>query len=204
MARARNWRCWRQRIRDILPASRPIAGNLRQTDLSVPDIHCGACIHTVEKTLGALEGVGSARINLSSKRITIKRRADIETPPDFIETSRSVGYEAHLFEVDSDARDGTLPELIRALAVSGFAAGTLNLTGPLVIKAATAANDSFLAEMLRRMPAAEQRRSAYCRIADRASALYAPVVHLSAALTLLGWMLVEVIGIMPSPLPWPC
>ena len=93
--------------REILLACRPIAGNLRQTDLSVPDVHCGACIHTVEKALGALEGVGSARVNLSTKRVTIKRRADIGTPPDFIETLRNVGYEAHLFEVDSDARDGT-------------------------------------------------------------------------------------------------
>lgn len=366
--------------REILLASRPIAGNLRQTDLSVPDVHCGACIHTVEKALGGLKGVSSARVNLSTKRVTIKWRADIEVPPDFIETLRNVGYDAHLFEVDGDAKDGTLSELIRALAVSGFAAsnimlfsvsvwsgaepatrdlfhglsalivlptllyagrvffhsawqalrhgrtnmdvpislgvslafgmslyetathgphayfdasvsllfflligrtldhmmrerarvavkglarlaargalvqqadgsqtylpvaeirpgmiillaagervpvdavvtqglseldvslvtgesvpqpaqpgaelraGTLNLTGPLTIAATSAANDSFLAEMLRMMEAAEQGRSTYRRIADRASALYAPVVHLTALITLIGWMFVE-------------
>ena len=68
--------------REILLASRPIAGNLRQTDLSVPDVHCGACIHTVEKALGGLKGVSSARVNLSTKRVTIKWRADLDTPPD--------------------------------------------------------------------------------------------------------------------------
>lgn len=366
--------------REILLASRPIAGNLRQTDLSVPDVHCGACIHTVEKALGGLKGVSSARVNLSSKRVTIKWRADLDTPPPFIETLRNVGYDAHLFEVDGDTKDATLAELIRALAVSGFAAGnimlfsvsvwsgaepatrdlfhglsalialptliyagrpffrsawqalrhgrtnmdvpislgvslafgmslyetaiqgphayfdasvsllfflligrtldhmmrerarvavkglarlaargalvqqtdgsqtylpvaeikpdmtillaagervpvdavvtqglseldvslvtgesvpqpaqpgaelragTLNLTGPLTITATAAANDSFLAEMLRMMEAAEQGRSAYRRVADRASSLYAPVVHLTALLTLIGWMFIE-------------
>ncbi len=58
-------------------------------------------------------------------------------------------------------------------------AGTLNLTGPLTIVATAAAKDSFLAEMVQMMEAAESGRSAYRRIADRASRLYAPVVHLT-------------------------
>jgi Cu2+-exporting ATPase len=68
-------------------------------------------------------------------------------------------------------------------------AGTLNLTGPLTIQATAVAGDSFLAEMLRMMEAAEQGRSHYRRIADRAAGLYAPVVHLTAALTLVGWLI---------------
>ena len=67
-------------------------------------------------------------------------------------------------------------------------AGTLNLTGPLTLAATARADESFLAEMMRMMEAAEGGRSRYRRIADRASALYAPLVHSAAFVTFLGWM----------------
>jgi len=361
---------------ELLLASREIGDGLRQTDLSVPGVHCGGCIRKIETTIGAMPGVEQARVNLSTRRMTIHWRAD--APPPFIETLNSIGYDSHLHDTAADAKDGTLTELIRALAVAGFAAGnimllsvsiwsgaepatrdlfhwisaaialpalaysgriffrsawqslrhgqtnmdvpisigvllafglsiyetihrgphayfdaaisllfflligrtldhmmrerarvavkglarlagrgalvlrpdgtrvylpvneivpgmtilltagervpvdarvlkglsdldcslvsgesipqpaqvdsllqagTLNLTGPLTIVATAAAKDSFLAEMIRMMEAAESGRSIYRRIADRASRLYAPVVHLAALLTFIGWMI---------------
>ena len=67
-------------------------------------------------------------------------------------------------------------------------AGTLNLTGSLVVEATRAAKDSFLSEMVAMMEAAESGRAGYRRLADRASAIYAPVVHLTALVTLIGWV----------------
>lgn len=363
---------------EILLASRTIGENLRQTDLSVPDIHCGGCIQKIEKALAALPGVENARVNLSTKRVCIRWRGAV-APPPMVETLAKIGYDAHLYDTTHDGKDATLTALVRALAVAGFAAsnimllsvsiwsgadaatrdlfhwisalialpaliysgriffrsaweslrhgqtnmdvpisigvvlafgmsfyetihhgphayfdaaisllfflligrtldhvmrekariavkglanlaargalvlapdgtrsylpvekiepgmtiliaageripvdarvtkgeseldcslisgeslpqyvgqgavlqaGTLNLTGPLTVAATAAAKDSFLAEMVRMMEAAESGRSPYRRIADRASRLYAPVVHLTALLTFIGWMII--------------
>ncbi|CAN5406955.1 cation-translocating P-type ATPase [soil metagenome] len=361
---------------EVLLASHIVDDGVRQTDLSVPSIHCGGCIQTIEAALSALPGVEKARVNLSTKRVAIRWQAD-KGPPPLIATLEKTGYRAHLNDIDADAKDETLTELIRALAVAGFAAsnimllsvsiwagaepatrnmfhwisaliacpaliysghvffqsawrslrygrtnmdvpisvgvllafgmslyetihhgvhayfdasitllfflligrtldhmmrerarnavkglarlssrgalvirndgthsylpvgeiqpgmtillpagervpvdarvtqgiseidcalvtgeslpqqaitgstlsaGTLNLTGPLTIVATAAAKDSFLAEMMRMMEAAEAGRSVYRRIADRTARLYAPVVHLTALLTFIGWL----------------
>ncbi|KQR69381.1 cation-translocating P-type ATPase [Rhizobium sp. Leaf341] len=90
-------------------------------------------------------------------------------------------------ELDCSLATGeSAPRSIRA--GSQLLAGTHNLSGALVIRATAAAKDSFLAEMVGLMEAAEQGRGIYRRLADRASALYSPVVHLTALLTFIGWM----------------
>ena len=111
---------------ELLLASHDLGKGLRQTDLSVPTIHCGGCIQKIEKTLDALPGVEQARVNLSARRVTIRWRAD-GTPPPLIESLRRIGYEAHLYDADADSKDGTVAKLVRALAVAGFAASNIML-----------------------------------------------------------------------------
>ncbi|MCX8100110.1 MAG: heavy metal translocating P-type ATPase [Geminicoccaceae bacterium] len=68
-------------------------------------------------------------------------------------------------------------------------AGTLNLGPPLRVRVAAVGEGTLLAEIVRLMEAAEQRRSRFVALADRVARLYAPFVHTLAALTLLGWLL---------------
>jgi Cu2+-exporting ATPase len=68
-------------------------------------------------------------------------------------------------------------------------AGAINLSAPLRIRLTHVAEDTALAEIARLMDEAGQSRSSYVRIADRASRLYAPVVHSLAALAFVGWMM---------------
>lgn len=362
---------------EVLFSARSLGDDLRQVEFSVPQVHCAACISTVENGLLALPAVEGARVNLSTKRVTVKWKG--EALPPLVPTLAQLGYVPNLTDDIAAGRDGTLSELLRAVAVSGFAAsnimllsvsvwsgaegatrdlfhwvsalialpammyagriyyrsawsvlkhgrmnmdvpiaigitmayalslyetihsgahayfdasvtllfflligrtldhvmrekartavvglarlqprgalvidpaggreyrpvgeieagmtilvaageripvdavvtdghsdldcslvngesapqavasgatvraGTLNLTGPLTMRAIAAASDSFLSEMLRMMEAAEGGRARYRRIADRVSAMYAPVVHLTALLTLIGWVLV--------------
>ncbi len=356
-------------------SARDLGEGVYQAEFSVPAVHCGACIQTIESNLSKLAGVEAARVNLSTRRVSVRWRG--EALPPVVATLARLGYAPTVFDEPEGRKDRTLSELLVAVAVAGFAAGnimllsvsvwsgaegatrdlfhwvsalialpamifagriyyrsawgalrhgrmnmdvpiaigitmayalslyetihsgrhayfdasvtllfflligrtldhvmrerartavrglarlaprgalvvaadgsrdyrplgeiepgmrilvaageripvdaaiergasdidrslvtgesapqqvaegdsiqagTLNLTGPLTLIAAAKAEDSFLAEMLRMMEAAEGGRARYRRIADRVSAAYAPVVHLTALLTFLGWM----------------
>ncbi len=71
-------------------------------------------------------------------------------------------------------------------------AGSVNLGDPLTGRAAGAAEESLLADIERMLEAGEQRRSRYRRISDRAVSLYVPLVHTTAALTFVGWLMAGV------------
>jgi Cu2+-exporting ATPase len=73
-------------------------------------------------------------------------------------------------------------------------AGALNLSGRLILRAAARSEDSAVAAIARLMEAGAQSRSAYVRLADKAAALYVPIVHTLALLTFAG---VWAIGLGP-------
>jgi Cu2+-exporting ATPase len=81
-------------------------------------------------------------------------------------------------------------ETLPAKAGPGTAvhAGTLNLSGALRVRVSAASEGTLLAEIARLLENAVQARSRYLRLADRASRLYAPVVHATALLTMIGWV----------------
>ena len=111
---------------EILLASRRIEDDLLQTDLSVPSAHCGGCIAAVERALSRLEGVVSARLNLTTRRATVQWRAGGPVPP-FIHALADAGYEATLSSREDADDDPEFTRLVRATAVAGFAAMNIML-----------------------------------------------------------------------------
>lgn len=122
---------------EILLASKTAGDGLRRSDLAVPDMHCGACLHKVETALGRLDGVSEARANLSARRVSVIWRG--EAPPPMIPALHKVGYDAHLFDAADDRTDPVLSNLLRSLAVAGFAASNIMLLSVSVWSGAEAA-----------------------------------------------------------------
>lgn len=73
-------------------------------------------------------------------------------------------------------------------------AGTLNLGQPILVEARRPGESSTLAEMVRLMEAAEQRRGRHVAFADRMVRLYTPAVHGLALATFLGWLVLGGVG----------
>jgi Cu+-exporting ATPase len=69
--------------------------------------------------------------------------------------------------------------------------GTLNLDGPLVLRATAVGAASTLAQMQRLLSQAQSSRAPMQRLADRASAIFVPTVLVLAALTFTVWSIAE-------------
>jgi Cu2+-exporting ATPase len=66
--------------------------------------------------------------------------------------------------------------------------GSLNHSGALTMRVTAAGEGTLIDEIERLLDKASSARSRYLRLSDRAARLYAPLVHATAALTLLGWI----------------
>jgi Cu2+-exporting ATPase len=68
-------------------------------------------------------------------------------------------------------------------------AGCTNYSGALTLQVTAAGGSSLIDEIENLLNKAASAKSRTMRLADRASRIYAPVVHLTAALTLVGWLI---------------
>ncbi|WP_282170443.1 heavy metal translocating P-type ATPase [Ruegeria atlantica] len=125
--------------------ARPVPEDV-QIALSLPGIHCSACIANVERALNAHPGVEDARVNLTLKRAMVKAAAETHAA-DLIPVLERAGYEAH--ELDPGALSATQSDkagrdLLMRLAVAGFASMNVMLLSVSVWSGATdATRDLF-------------------------------------------------------------
>ncbi|MDB5508347.1 MAG: cadA [Hyphomicrobiales bacterium] len=68
-------------------------------------------------------------------------------------------------------------------------AGAMNFDGALTVEVTAAGQGTLLDEVARLIEKAGAAKSRYMRLADRAARIYAPMVHVAAAATLVFWLL---------------
>lgn len=115
---------------------------LKRIEFIVPGANRAACMPEIEGALKGLGGVRSARVNLTGRRVAVVYEDGALEPQSLIDALAAIGYLARPF----DPREtGLLKEdeegrkLLRALAVSGFAAANVMLLSVSVWSGAEAA-----------------------------------------------------------------
>jgi Cu2+-exporting ATPase len=128
---------------EIALASHPLGEGLQQLDLSVPDVHCGDCIVTLEKALSRLPYVRSARVNLTSRRVSCvyhEQTSDGPTDPaGIIAAIHATGYRTNLLTQADSHSERAKNQLLLAVGVCGFAAANIMLLSVSVWSGADAA-----------------------------------------------------------------
>ncbi|WP_155197386.1 cation-translocating P-type ATPase [Roseibium hamelinense] len=92
-------------------------------DLAVEGITCAACMGEIERGLSHLPGIKTARVNLTNQRLAVDWDQQQTAADDIVATLSRLGYKAHPFDPASnkDRQDKTGRQLLRCMAVSGFA-----------------------------------------------------------------------------------
>ncbi|MFN4222733.1 MAG: heavy metal translocating P-type ATPase, partial [Novosphingobium meiothermophilum] len=89
------------------------------TVLAVPGMHCAGCMGKVERALAALEGVTSARTNLTARTVEVVHAPLVETPA-LLAALAATGFEAQPRQLETEPVSAVKP-LLAPLAVAAFA-----------------------------------------------------------------------------------
>jgi Cu2+-exporting ATPase len=97
--------------------------------LAVDGVQCGACVWLIESVLARESGVVRGRVNMTTRRLSLAWKG-VEADADrLVDAIEKLGYRLVPFDAKSlaTARDQREKQLLRALAVAGFAAGNVML-----------------------------------------------------------------------------
>jgi len=96
--------------------------------LAVDEMHCGACLRSVERAALRIPGVDSARASLAAKRLAVTYDPTIAGEVDVIAALDRIGFAAAPIETaKQDRGDARQKYLLRCVAVAGFAAMNIML-----------------------------------------------------------------------------
>lgn len=66
---------------------------MKQEVLSVPEVHCGHCVSSIEGAVGALEGVTEVKVNLDARDVTVSFEEAQVTIDKIVSAIEEQGYE---------------------------------------------------------------------------------------------------------------
>ena len=90
------------------------------TVLVVPGMHCAGCMAKVERGLTALDGVTSARVNLTARQVRVDHDPALGIPV-LVEALQDVGFASQPRGEDLAPPPSAVKPLLPPLAVAGFA-----------------------------------------------------------------------------------
>ncbi|CAO3418364.1 heavy metal translocating P-type ATPase [Azospirillum endophyticum] len=114
---------------DYEPHARAEADGSRSLHLMVDGMQCAACVWLIESALSRRPGVGHARMNMTTRRLTVRWDPKTTDANAVVGTVAQLGYRAVPFDPDrlGGAQAKSEKELLRAMAVAGFAVGNVML-----------------------------------------------------------------------------
>jgi len=95
----------------------------------VEGLHCGGCVNRLETALQKEPGVVEARANLTTRRLHLTWREEENTAPRLLDAAEGLGFRLTPFDPERllGGDKKTERELLRAMAVAGFAAANVML-----------------------------------------------------------------------------
>ncbi len=93
---------------------------------AVPGMRCAGCIAKLENGLAAVPGIAAARVNFTAKQVQISHDPALAAPP-LLKALAGLGFEASPLGDGLAGPDGEARQLVKALAVAGFAAMNIML-----------------------------------------------------------------------------
>jgi P-type Cu2+ transporter len=97
--------------------------------LMIEGMHCGACIWLIESLLNKQAGVTWARVNMTTRRLVVRWRDGENDPGTILAPVLAVGYRLVPYDPQRLGQETQRQEkeLLRAMAVAGFAASNVML-----------------------------------------------------------------------------
>lgn len=100
-----------------------VVKELERSVLAVPGMHCAGCMAKVERGLGAVPGIASARTNLTARTVEVFHAPAVRTP-DLVAALAHIGFEAQPRVAQEETPSAVKP-LLAPLAVAAF--GCMNV-----------------------------------------------------------------------------